>query len=1126
MGTMVGTDGGENQIGMAPGAKWIEANGCDTCADVTLLESGQWMLAPTDSQGANPDVSKRPQIVNNSWGAGDAGVVDDWYKDITDGWAASGIFGVWSAGNAGPQCKTTSSPGANTANYSVGNYQSNGSISTLSSRGSGEDDGIKPNIAAPGSNIRSSVVGSSYGLLSGTSMAAPHVSGAVALLWSASPSLIGDIEGTKAILNESAIDTDDTSCGGTAANNNVFGEGKLDVVAMLDAAPGQTVGTVAGVVKDADGHAIADADIKLVNGDFDRTVSTDQEGKYSLTVPEGKTKVTASGFGYKTASKTVTVKQDATVKANFTLKAAPRHTVSGTVTAGDNPVAGASVSLASQIDPVTTGADGKYSIADVPEGDYTITASAGACYSGGSQKLTVDGDETVALSLTQVTDDWGYTCKETSGDFAKGSDELALSGDDSSLDVKLPFSFPLYGVGYSKASVTTNGFLTFGNTTTAYSNTKLPSPAEPNAALYPYWDDLRVDENSKIYTGTTTVDGKDGFTIEWRNVRSGTVDDRLSVSATLFADGTVTYSYAPGTASDAAKGASATVGLENQDGSIGFQYSYNTAFVRDGLNVTFDAPPTATLKGKITDANTDKPVNGATVTIKDAKGKETVARTSADGTYSQVLVLGSYTYTVEAKGYVAAKGKATLNEDGKAVTKNAKLKAPRLAVNKESIKADLAMGGSAQRQFKVTNTGTAPAEVSVNAGGATYTVLGNGTKGAIQGVTGETTKVTTAPAKAGAPKAGATTSGTAKAADKATGTDRATSKRSLSTAPEPKKDSQKLGQAKGAITPAAPNVPASETVLTHSSSQEIVPVNSAACNGGPTQVLRTFTLSDFGIDDSFDVSEVQFGVENNMQAQDVTVNLYTLDGEFVRANLTKIGTATTNLPAQEGTIVSVPVEGNVPAGGTLVAEISNEIGATFYVGSNKEPETAPTYIASEFCNIPEPEPTSAIDFPDMHAVINVVGSHSGGGVDWLDVQPSEFTLAPGKSVTVTSLITADVDQPGTYAATLTASGKTPYDDPEVAVTMGVKAPAGWGKITGVVTGDGKPIKDAVVHMDGRSYDVTLRTDADGRYAYWMQKSNAPLTLTVSADGYIPTTRKAQIVAGQTSTYNFSLKALK
>ena len=92
MGTMVGDDGAGNQIGVAPGVKWIAANGCCP-SDAALITSGQWMLEPTDLAGQNPDASKRPNVINNSWGS-QLPSNDPFMEDITLAWTASGIFGV------------------------------------------------------------------------------------------------------------------------------------------------------------------------------------------------------------------------------------------------------------------------------------------------------------------------------------------------------------------------------------------------------------------------------------------------------------------------------------------------------------------------------------------------------------------------------------------------------------------------------------------------------------------------------------------------------------------------------------------------------------------------------------------------------------------------------------------------------------------------------------------------------------------------------------------------------------------------------------------------------------------------------------------------------------------------
>jgi subtilisin family serine protease len=232
-GTMVGDDGGANQIGVAPGAQWIAAKGCESssCSESSLLASGQWMVAPTDVNGNNPDPSLAPHVVNNSWGGGPN---DTWYQHIVDAWVAAGIFPMFANGNAGPACGSASSPGDYPQSYGIGAYDINNNIAGFSGRGASQvDGGIKPNASAPGVNVRSSVPNNAYANASGTSMASPHASGVVALTLSAAPDLIGNIARIRMVLDVTARDTGDLQCGGTIANNNVFGQGRLDAHAAV-----------------------------------------------------------------------------------------------------------------------------------------------------------------------------------------------------------------------------------------------------------------------------------------------------------------------------------------------------------------------------------------------------------------------------------------------------------------------------------------------------------------------------------------------------------------------------------------------------------------------------------------------------------------------------------------------------------------------------------------------------------------------------------------------------------------------------------------------------------------------------------------------------------------------------
>jgi len=152
MGTMVGDDGGSNQVGIAPGAQWMACAGCPdgSCTDTALLGCGQFIAAPTDLAGDNADPDMRPNAVNNSWG--DCGqTYDDWYADVISAWHAGGIYPIFSNGNSS-NCGYSSPPGLNT----VGNPARSGDVTGVGS--SGEQNGqyaTHSNWAQPTTQIRS-----------------------------------------------------------------------------------------------------------------------------------------------------------------------------------------------------------------------------------------------------------------------------------------------------------------------------------------------------------------------------------------------------------------------------------------------------------------------------------------------------------------------------------------------------------------------------------------------------------------------------------------------------------------------------------------------------------------------------------------------------------------------------------------------------------------------------------------------------------------------------------------------------------------------------------------------------------------------------------------------------------
>ncbi len=250
MGTMVG--GNDTlKIGVAPDAKWIACRNMDRGygSPVTYTECYEWFLAPTDINGNNPDPTKAPHVINNSWGCPPIEGCNPsnffMMETVINNLTAAGTVVVVSAGNDGGQgCSTIRNPSAIFENsFAVGASRQNDSKAAFSSIGPVEVDSsyrIKPDVVAPGVNVWSINNEGGFNSWGGTSMAGPHVAGAVALIISANPDLAGEVDIIKDILRSTAVTlVDSMDCGDFSAldvPNFYYGYGRIDALAAVEMA--------------------------------------------------------------------------------------------------------------------------------------------------------------------------------------------------------------------------------------------------------------------------------------------------------------------------------------------------------------------------------------------------------------------------------------------------------------------------------------------------------------------------------------------------------------------------------------------------------------------------------------------------------------------------------------------------------------------------------------------------------------------------------------------------------------------------------------------------------------------------------------------------------------------------
>lgn len=405
-GTMVGFDGsrGDGAIGMAPAAQWIAVPGIceDTMPggiqdDIGGLKAFQWFLCPTDLTGdlATADCAKAPDAINNSWGT--ANPVDDTFEEALKALRTAGIAPVFAAGNPDAGDGSIGAPGNIPEAITVGATDYQDRITYFSAIGPSFYPGEqKPEFTAPGWFVLSAADGDRYSRKSGTSMAAPHVAGLIALLVSAD---LQDgfrdynVDELEKVMAATAKDL------GDPGPDPIYGYGRIDAYEAV-----RTVlraGDLQGAVRNgSDGSPVPHVQIvateKTTGNRF--SAETAADGSYALTVSDGRYTLAFSAWGFQPLTfENQPVLAGAVSLADFALTPIPRHQVGGRVLNGGQPVAGVLVQVAAnpRLQSVSD-ASGRYEL-KLPAGQHELRLTG----EGFRQRSAVfDVDVTTVLEIS------------------------------------------------------------------------------------------------------------------------------------------------------------------------------------------------------------------------------------------------------------------------------------------------------------------------------------------------------------------------------------------------------------------------------------------------------------------------------------------------------------------------------------------------------------------------------------------------------------------------------------------------------------------------------------------------------------------------------------------------------
>ncbi|MHC1738629.1 MAG: S8 family serine peptidase [Ignavibacteriaceae bacterium] len=664
MGTMVGRSlTTADTVGVAFDAEWIAAKTiCSSPHTSNSVAAFQWAMNPD----GNPlTITDMPDAISCSWY--DPDVTNECtgiYVTTLNSVEAAGIGVVFSAGNNGPGASTVTKPkniSTNEVNvfsvaaidgalYNGGNLNP---IASFSSRGPSTCGGtgsllIKPEVSAPGVNVRSSGSATGYTFLDGTSMASPHVAGAIVLLKSAFPTLTG--HQIKMALYNSAKDL------GAVGEDNNYGKGLIDVYAAFlslgtpDVIPptpitnlSVTNATSNGLTlnwtapSDTSVGGVTRYDVRMSTSPITDTLTfaaatpvtytgaPDTAGTPQQLFVPGLTPNTPYYFNVRSrdtwgnwsnlsnpgSGTTLQAPLALITPVSITKTLASGGEVTDTIKIKNNSGFPSTLDY-SVVFNNNTFPEGKYTVQIIPakneseavndNKDNPVVTYGQSIEGSGGPDLGgyewIDSDEPNGPAY--VWNDITSTGTAVTNWIATGT--FGATDEGYSGPYNFGFNFKFYGQVKTQFYLGSNGFICFAPVTAnAFTNAAIPTAAVPNELIVPFWDDLDAKSPGTVHY---KLDGNK-MIIQWTNYQRYSGTASYTWQAHLYSSGKIIIYYKEMTGTIN----SATVGLENADGTIGLQVAYNSTYIKNNLALKFSAEPdwlvtTSSLNGTVYNGNT------------------------------------------------------------------------------------------------------------------------------------------------------------------------------------------------------------------------------------------------------------------------------------------------------------------------------------------------------------------------------------------------------------------------------------------------------------------------------------------------------------------------------------------